>query len=539
MFAVAAALALILTVFIGVDRAIAGLTSAFTVDIFAPEDDPLVLTAYTPNAQVPPSIPLGVKSLVNSAVRGGTTIADSVETTLGGTRNGGTVTGALQSVDPTLVNDLPISDEYLAVVDASLLDFEPVVRGATTLFASDFIRTIAAADSYYAFAETRVDITIQDLSDIDSDGNLIPDATALLQPFLILMDGAGNITIVLSLDNPGIRGGVDLLTYELALDTVLGPINLLVSAPSLNEIIAQSGGVLSGFNTGRLIVTISPDPAEALDGPSGVNPLSEFDLEDDLGPLPPPENLFARVNVALTSVLRGIPPTWTFLDTLPGNAFFSLTLNGPGIAGVLEDGVEVAGYTYDVEMTQSGENIFADQPDAAEGWTQVDDDLDNDGTVVTQDFDNADNDADSRIVDAADGDDTITISSNNTSAIYGSNAVPRIGSSSGSDGDGLCFIATAAFGTPLAREIDALRGVRDEYMLSNAFGRMFADTYYRLSPPIASDVARSSAAQIVVRAALVPAVVLSRWLLDSPEILLMALTGLGALVVLARRHRRA
>jgi hypothetical protein len=378
-----------------------------------------------------------------------------------------------------------------------------------------------------------INITVNDLSQIDSDGNLIPDATALLQPFLILFGADGKITIVISLNDDGSRGGT--LNHELSLDTVLGPINLALTASTLDAIIAESGGLLGAFNTGRLIVTLSPDPAATLDGPSGVDPLGEFDLEDDIGPLPPPQNLFARVNVALTSVVRGVPPTWTFLETLPGAAFFSLQLNGPGIAGILESGVEIGAYTYDVDMTQTGENIIAEQPVAAAGWEVLPDE-----DVLALNLDNADDAADARLTIADDGDDTVSISSNNASAIYGTNAVPRIISGGGGDGgsDG-CFIATAAFGTPLASEIDALRGARDQYMLSNAFGALFADAYYRLSPPIAASVAQNEALKSTVRVALVPVIGLSRWLLASPASVLVALVALGALGSFALRMRRA
>jgi len=48
-----------------------------------------------------------------------------------------------------------------------------------------------------------------------------------------------------------------------------------------------------------------------------------------------------------------------------------------------------------------------------------------------------------------------------------------------------CFIATAAFGTPHAKEIDELRAFRDHILLSNTLGELFVDAYYRFSPPIA------------------------------------------------------
>jgi len=48
-----------------------------------------------------------------------------------------------------------------------------------------------------------------------------------------------------------------------------------------------------------------------------------------------------------------------------------------------------------------------------------------------------------------------------------------------------CFIATAAYGTPMAKEIDALRTVRDRALLTNPLGRLAVASYYAMSPPVA------------------------------------------------------
>jgi len=56
-------------------------------------------------------------------------------------------------------------------------------------------------------------------------------------------------------------------------------------------------------------------------------------------------------------------------------------------------------------------------------------------------------------------------------------------------GESPCFIATAAYGTPLAGDLDVLRAFRDEWLLSNSFGTAFTDVYYRVSPALADIVA--------------------------------------------------
>jgi hypothetical protein len=72
-----------------------------------------------------------------------------------------------------------------------------------------------------------------------------------------------------------------------------------------------------------------------------------------------------------------------------------------------------------------------------------------------------------------------------------------------------CCTATAAFGTPMAREIGILREFRDEYMLTNALGRTLADFYYSVSPPLAEFISEHPGLKPMVRAGLAPAVAMS------------------------------
>jgi len=69
-----------------------------------------------------------------------------------------------------------------------------------------------------------------------------------------------------------------------------------------------------------------------------------------------------------------------------------------------------------------------------------------------------------------------------------------------------CFIATAAYGTPLAEEINVLREFRDEYLLTNSFGRKFCEMYYKNSPPAAEFIADKPALRAVVRFMLKPVI---------------------------------
>jgi arylsulfatase A-like enzyme len=71
-----------------------------------------------------------------------------------------------------------------------------------------------------------------------------------------------------------------------------------------------------------------------------------------------------------------------------------------------------------------------------------------------------------------------------------------------SSGGGSCLIANVAHGTPLVRELPALRSFRDDWLLNNAVGSTISNLYYQLSPHTvhwisARDDARSSARGIL------------------------------------------
>jgi len=75
-----------------------------------------------------------------------------------------------------------------------------------------------------------------------------------------------------------------------------------------------------------------------------------------------------------------------------------------------------------------------------------------------------------------------------------------------SSGPASCFIATAAFGTPMAKEVVRLREFRDRYLLTNRPGRAFVRWYYRHSPRLAGYIRQRSWARAFVRGVLRPVV---------------------------------
>lgn len=66
-----------------------------------------------------------------------------------------------------------------------------------------------------------------------------------------------------------------------------------------------------------------------------------------------------------------------------------------------------------------------------------------------------------------------------------------------------CFIATAAYGSSSAEEIDILRQFRDESLCKNALGTWFIRNYYIFSPPIADFIADNKVLRTLVKEYLV------------------------------------
>jgi hypothetical protein len=80
---------------------------------------------------------------------------------------------------------------------------------------------------------------------------------------------------------------------------------------------------------------------------------------------------------------------------------------------------------------------------------------------------------------------------------------------------GGCFIATAAYDTDTAQEIDILREFRDEVLLPNSLGARLVSFYYRTSPPIADLISQHEVLRTAVRVGFVdPIVKILNWSRD-------------------------
>ncbi len=99
-----------------------------------------------------------------------------------------------------------------------------------------------------------------------------------------------------------------------------------------------------------------------------------------------------------------------------------------------------------------------------------------------------------------------------------------------------CFIATAAYDSGLAGQVDALRSFRDSYLSSNRVGTGFVSTYYSNSPPVAQFLDEHPAIKPMARAGLMPSVLVSSMAVKtSPggKIAVSLLTSLLAVIAVA------
>ena len=95
-----------------------------------------------------------------------------------------------------------------------------------------------------------------------------------------------------------------------------------------------------------------------------------------------------------------------------------------------------------------------------------------------------------------------------------------------------CFIATAAYGSDMAREVQLLRDFRDRRLMASEPGRALVHFYYRNSPPLADLIRERDGARAAVRAALMPVV----WSIEHPAAALW-LAGFCVLLVMGWRAK--
>ena len=110
----------------------------------------------------------------------------------------------------------------------------------------------------------------------------------------------------------------------------------------------------------------------------------------------------------------------------------------------------------------------------------------------------------------------------------------------GGGGGGGCFIATAAFGSPVEKHVQLLKDFRDSYLLTNSPGKAFVRAYYEYSPPVADFIRKHKTVKLAVRIMLYPLIGVSLFLLKLSIPLQFTITGLlaGCLAISAIFVRR-
>jgi subtilisin family serine protease len=109
------------------------------------------------------------------------------------------------------------------------------------------------------------------------------------------------------------------------------------------------------------------------------------------------------------------------------------------------------------------------------------------------------------------------------------------GGGGGGGGGGGCFIATAAYGSPLHPYVKELRSFRDAHLLTNQAGKAFVRLYYLYSPPLAEVIKGNDKLRFAARIMLAPLVMTVAY----PYLALSLFTALiiGSLVICRRKRQ--
>jgi endonuclease YncB( thermonuclease family) len=105
-----------------------------------------------------------------------------------------------------------------------------------------------------------------------------------------------------------------------------------------------------------------------------------------------------------------------------------------------------------------------------------------------------------------------------------------------------CFIATAAYGSPMDPHVEILRKFRDNCLLANKTGKKFVRTYYKYAPVIADYIAKNEILRAMTRIGLLPIIGFS-WIalkigfMSAMTVMLLLIIGLAGLCKLMRKKQ--
>jgi len=111
---------------------------------------------------------------------------------------------------------------------------------------------------------------------------------------------------------------------------------------------------------------------------------------------------------------------------------------------------------------------------------------------------------------------------------------PASSSTTGSGGEGNCFIATAVYGSYLDPRVQILRNFRDRYLVTNQTGQAFVQLYYAYSPSVATFLDQHDTLKIFARSTLTLIVYTIQFPYASASISLLLLS---CVIIIARKKR--
>ena len=246
-------------------------------------------------------------------------------------------------------------------------------------------------------------------------------------------------------------------------------------------------------------------------GNSGAEGVSLTDFSNTLGP-----SIFSTDGTVL---LWDVPPT-NSTDTTPDSFTFTdqtnVELNTTGTSNT----ITVSGINAATPISITGGTYSIN----GGSYTSVDGTVSNGNTVTVQLLSSGSYTTTTNA--------TLTIGGVSDTFSVTTQAAPA--SDSGGNNSG-CFIATAAFGSPMAGQVEILRQFRDRYLLTNDFGRKFVAWYYRNGPVAADYIKDKPLAKATVRVTLYPLIGFSLLLISG--ILPFVIIGLLLSALLFLRFR--